>query len=102
MIPLLQYSDSADAPSFIVIISISAVILLISIVITRAVFSISRFLKYQKAQTMLLLKIARRQGVAEADIENVVELLDPTPDRYPLRSDFNIRQLDNYRDLENK
>lgn len=50
---------------------------------------------------MLLLKIARQQGVDEADIENVIELLDPTPDRYPLRSDFNIRKLDNYRDLDN-
>lgn len=48
----------------------------VTIFFTRAVFSINTFLKYQKGQVLLLLKIARANGVSESELETVKNLIE--------------------------
>jgi len=65
----LQISDYDTKPidpvMFYGIIIIGVVI---GIFITRAIFSIPTFLKYQKMQTLLLMKFARANGITEKEI----------------------------------
>ncbi len=46
----------------------------ISAIIIRYIFSIDEILKYQKAQTDLLMKIAKAKGVPEEDIKEFSNL----------------------------
>ena len=50
----------------------SFVTLLIVLLIAKAVFSISKFLSYQKAQTLLLAKIAKQFGVPEDQVDSII------------------------------
>ncbi|MGY3214571.1 hypothetical protein [Mucilaginibacter sp. HD30] len=43
------------------------------IVVTRLIFSIPRFLRYQRAQIKLLELMAKRQGVDEAPISQIIK-----------------------------
>ena len=53
-------SDSADAFVYLIL---SVIGFLLSIYITRAIFSIPAFLRHIKAQTLLLTNIAEKLGV---------------------------------------
>jgi hypothetical protein len=50
----------------------SFVTLLIVLFIAKAVFSISKFLSYQKMQTLLLAKMAKQLGVPADQVDTVV------------------------------
>lgn len=69
---------------------------LICVAITRAIFSIPAFLKYQKANTVLLMKIARAQGVPEDEIQLVSNFIQTNP-KAPVHvnDDYSIHLLDN-------
>lgn len=54
----------------VIIVCLVAIIpVLICIYIMRAIFSIDKFLQYQRSQTYFMAKLARQQGVSEPEIE---------------------------------
>ena len=55
---------------------IIVIFFIVGIFITRAIFSIERFLAFQKAQTFLLAKIARQQGTPESEIRDIIDKLE--------------------------
>jgi hypothetical protein len=57
------------------------------IVVTRLVLSIPRFLRYQRAQIKLLELMAKRQGVDEAPISQIIK---DSIDWNPMDSDQNF------------
>lgn len=63
----------------------------IGIVITRAIFSIPLLLKYQKANLLLLTKIAKQKGVSDEDIEDAIDIVNPRLGIYT--ADFTLRQI---------
>jgi len=73
----LQIDESMFNP--LTLIGILVISFVIGIIITRAIFSIPTFLKHQKMQTLLLIKIAKAQGVSEKEIEIISEILEPDP-----------------------
>lgn len=50
---------------------------IVGVFITRAIFSIPRFLKYQKAQTILLLRIAKNNGLTDNEYALIKDLINP-------------------------
>ena len=69
--------DWLDKPLNLLVI---IVVFILSILITRAIFSIPKILRYNKAQTLLLIKIARQQGVSERELEIIIDVVEPKPD----------------------
>jgi len=70
--------------------------MIIGIYIAKAAFNISEILRYYKAQTLLLVKIARAQGVDEKEIDRVLSVLQPKEGVYPAFTEdyLPIRKLD--------
>ena len=68
-----EYSETKNNDDMILYAIIFMVILFISIAFTRAIFSIPKFLDYQKAQTFLLAKIARENNVSDEVIKSVLD-----------------------------
>lgn len=60
----------------IMLIIAIAVAFLICILITRAIFSIPRFLKYQKIQTAIMLEMAERNGMPSERSEELLNILE--------------------------
>lgn len=57
------------------LILIAIILLVVGAFITRLVFSIPTILKYYKANTLLLIKIAKQQGVPEEDIQDAINII---------------------------
>ncbi|MFP9098642.1 hypothetical protein ACLI09_06265 [Flavobacterium sp. RHBU_24] len=66
---------------------------LICIAITRAIFSIPKFLKYQKAQTLAILKIAELKGVDSDSIQKIIDVIEERPTGNYVGDEKNIRQI---------
>jgi len=58
-------------------ISLIIALFFIAIYLTRYIFSIPILLKHQKAQTLLLLKIARSNGLTDEEFKNIKEIIEP-------------------------
>jgi len=71
-----EYSIKDDLQNPVFTLILYLVVLLVSVLITRAIFSIPTFLKYQKAQIFLLAKIARQQNVPEIEIKEIMNKLE--------------------------
>jgi len=65
-----------DFNKLVLYILSSLFIFFIGVLITRYIFSINEFLKYQKAQTKLLKQIAIKNGVSDEDISKCLEELN--------------------------
>jgi hypothetical protein len=64
---------------------------IIGVYVTRAVFSISTIVKQQKAQTILLMRIARNNGLTDEEFKNVKEIIEP--DISKVSATLSIKQL---------
>lgn len=64
--------ESIDLGIFILF---CVVFLVLGAIITRLIFSIPTILKYYKANTLLLIKIAKQQGVPEEDIQDAINII---------------------------
>ena len=74
------------------------VVFILSIIVTRAIFSIPKILRYNKAQTLLLIKIARQQGVTEQELDTIIDVVEPKPDpNSMIREKATLSELDKKR-----
>lgn len=62
-----------DTSSLLLALIVLGVIILIFIYITRAIFSIPDLLNMQKAQTHILLEIAKQNGVKEDVLDSIYD-----------------------------
>jgi len=82
LLQISEYGYSSNENNFESILTylfILIIAFLIGALLTRLVFSIPKFLKYQKANTLLLIKIARQKGVAENELDLILEIIEPDP-----------------------
>ncbi|HTD39181.1 MAG TPA: hypothetical protein VK671_01075 [Mucilaginibacter sp.] len=70
---LAQAGMSSDfAAQMIIYLAVAIGIFLIGIYIFRSIFNIPSFLRYQRAQIRLLEEIAKKQGVDDAKVQNII------------------------------
>lgn len=102
----LQFGQSSSndfTETLITYFFISVIIFLIGAFLTRLVFSISTFLKYQKAKTLLLIKIARKNGVSEKELDAILAITDPNIGEFThLVNDKSITEIDKLKFEETK
>lgn len=79
----------AENPSLFIIAIVLAIIL---IFVTRAIFSIPTILKYYKANTLLLVKIARQHGVNQEEIDEALDVIEEREGKFT--SNYNLRDID--------
>lgn len=58
------------------LLAVCAITFLICIAITRAIFSIPQFIKYEKAKMLLLLKIAETKGVDQETLDKIIDVVE--------------------------
>lgn len=61
---------------FIVAIVLYAIAFIVAIFVTRAIFSIPKFLKLQQAQLQIMTELARQQGVNNEIIKSIHDNCD--------------------------
>jgi hypothetical protein len=76
-----MYQDNTDA--FLMYL-LYAVAFIVSIFITRAIFSIPKFLRYQRAQIKLMALVAHQNGIAEERIQKILRESDGSTDETSL------------------
>ena len=67
-----MYSSSSDNGALFMIAGVLIIAFIIQVVIIRWVFSIDKFLWYQKKQLDVLVRIAQQQGVPAEDIDELL------------------------------
>lgn len=72
---LLQITN--ESKNNLIFYAILILVIIICIFVTRFIFSIDKFLKYQKAQTILLMRIAKNNGLTDSENNKLKELIDP-------------------------
>lgn len=67
------------ALEWITIVALFVFFFLVLVYVTRAIFSISKQLRYQEAAIELLIKIAQKHGVSEDEISGIRNNMKPQP-----------------------
>lgn len=80
--------------NFFIVLAIYTGAFLICVFITRAIFSIPKFLKYQRAQTLALIKIARANGVTEEEIKIIMEIVEPDESKTSMENGGSLEKKD--------
>ncbi|MDI9257273.1 hypothetical protein [Flavobacterium sedimenticola] len=72
-----DYESQRDTNDYLLMFGVIIFLFILGVFITRAIFSIPRFLKYQKAQTFLLLRIAKNNGLTDYEYKLIKDLINP-------------------------
>jgi|GEM_PF-3786984 len=89
--PYTGASESSMLDKPLIVYGIAIVTFLIGIFITRAIFSIGKFLKHQKAQTTLLMYLARKNGLPDHEFNLIKETIEP--DETKINQTYSIKEI---------